>query len=92
MKKLFTILALFMCITASAQQFEAPAKKAKTAFTDTTTTFTYKTNKGEVCKVYKSSRGSYYYYSAKNKSNTLRKYYVPKEVQIKMGRKYDDKK
>ena len=88
MKKLLTIITLFMCITANAQMFEAPAKKAKTAFTDTITTFTYKTNKGEVCKVFVSRRGSYYYY-AKNKKGELRKYYVPKDIQIKMGRKYE---
>ena len=88
MKKLLTIIALFMCITANAQLFEAPAKKAKTAFTDSLTSFTYKTNKGEIVKVFISRRGSYYYYT-KNKKGELRKYYIPKEVQIKMGRKYE---
>lgn len=88
MKKLLTIIALFMCITANAQQFEAPAKKVKTEWKDSTTSFTYKTNKGEVCKVFVSRRGSYYYYT-KNKKGELRKYYVPKDIQIKMGRKYE---
>lgn len=88
MKKLLTIIALFMCITANAQLFEAPAKKAKTAFTDSLTSFTYKTNKGEIVKVFISRRGSYYYYT-KNKKGELRKYYIPKEVQIRMGRKYE---
>lgn len=89
MKKIMTILAFIaISIACNAQMFEAP-KKAKTEWKDSTTSFTYKTNKGEVCKVFVSRRGSYYYYSAKNKTNTLRKYYVPKEIQIKMGRKYD---
>ena len=89
MKKIMTIIAFIATsIACNAQMFEAP-KKTQTVFTDTTTTFTYKTNKGEVCKVFVSRRGSYYYYSAKNKTNTLRKYYVPKDIQIKMGRKYD---
>lgn len=89
MKKLISILAFIATsLVANAQLFEAP-KKAKTEWKDSTTTFTYKTNKGEVCKVFVSRRGSYYYYSAKNKTNTLRKYYVPKDIQIKMGRKYD---
>lgn len=88
MKKLISIIAFIATsLVANAQMFEAP-KKAQTVFTDTTTTFTYKTNKGEVCKVFVSRRGSYYYYS-KNKKGELRKYYVPKEIQIKMGRKYD---
>lgn len=89
MKKLISILAFIATsLVANAQMFEAP-KKSQTVFTDTTTTFTYKTNKGEVCKVFKTKKGAFYYYSANNKTNTLRKYYVPKEIQIKMGRKYD---
>lgn len=89
MKKIMTLIAFIaISIACNAQLFEAP-KKAKTEWKDSTTTFTYKTNKGEVCKVFVSRRGSYYYYSAKNKTNTLRKYYVPKDIQIKMGRKYD---
>jgi hypothetical protein len=89
MRKIMTILAFIaISIACNAQMFEAP-KKAKTEWKDSTTSFTYKTNKGEVCKVFVSRRGSYYYYSAKNKTNTLRKYYVPKDIQIKMGRKYD---
>lgn len=89
MRKIITIIAFMaISIACNAQMFETP-KKAKTEWKDSTTTFTYKTNKGEVCKVFVSKRGSYYYYSAKNKTNTLRKYYVPKEIQIKMGRKYD---
>ena len=88
MKKIILLAMMAISMACHAQMFEAP-KKAQTVFTDTTTTFTYKTNKGEVCKVFVSRRGSYYYYSAKNKTNTLRKYYVPKDIQIKMGRKYE---
>ena len=88
MKKLVSIIAFIAAsVVANAQMFEAP-KRTQTVFTDTTTTFTYKTNKGEVCKVFVSRRGSYYYYS-KNKKGELHKYYVPKDIQIKMGRKYD---
>ena len=88
MKKIMILIG-FMAINiaCNAQLFEAP-KKAKTEWKDSTTTFTYKTNKNEVCKVFISKRGSYYYYS-KNKKGELRKYYVPKDIQIKMGRKYD---
>ena len=88
MKKIMTLIAFMaISIACNAQMFEAP-KKAKTEWKDSTTTFTYKTNKGEVCKVFVSRRGSYYYY-AKNKKGELRKYYVPKDIQIKMGRKYE---
>lgn len=88
MKKLVSIIAFIATsLVANAQLFEAP-KKAKTEWKDSTTTFTYKTNKDEICKVFVSRRGSYYYYS-KNKKGELRKYYVPKDIQIKMGRKYD---
>ena len=88
MKKIMTLIVFVaISIACNAQMFEAP-KKTQTVFTDTTTTFTYKTNKGEVCKVFVSRRGSYYYY-AKNKKGELRKYYVPKDIQIKMGRKYE---
>jgi hypothetical protein len=88
MKKIMTLIAFIaISIACNAQLFEAP-KKAKTEWKDSTTTFTYKTNKGEIAKVFISRRGSYYYYS-KNKKGELHKYYVPKEIQIKMGRKYD---
>ena len=87
MKKIILLAMIAISMACHAQMFEAP-KKAQTVFTDTTTTFTYKTNKGEVCKVFVSRRGSYYYY-AKNKKGELRKYYVPKDIQIKMGRKYE---
>ena len=87
MKKIILLAMIAISMACHAQMFEAP-KKAKTEWKDSTTTFTYKNNKGEICKVFKSSRGSFYYY-AKNKKGELRKYYVPKEIQIKMGRKYD---
>lgn len=87
MKKFILFCMMAVSMACHAQMFEAP-KKAKTEWKDSTTTFTYKTSKGEVCKVFKTSRGSYYYYS-KNKKGELRKYYVPKDIQIKMGRKYD---
>ena len=87
MKKIILLAMMAISMACHAQMFEAP-KKAQTVFIDTTTTFTYKTNNGEVCKVFVSRRGSYYYY-AKNKKGELRKYYVPKDIQIKMGRKYE---
>ena len=87
MKKIILFAMMAISMACHAQMFEAP-KKAQTEWKDSTTTFTYKTNKGEVCKVFVSRRGSYYYY-AKNKKGELKKYYVPKDIQIKMGRKYE---
>ena len=87
MKKIILLAMMAISMACHAQMFEAP-KKAKTEWKDSTTSFTYKTNKGEVCKVFVSRRGSYYYY-AKNKKGELKKYYVPKDIQIKMGRKYE---
>lgn len=87
MKKLMTLCLMLVTLTVSAQEFSAPVK-AKTEFKDSTTTFTYRDNKNVVHKVFVSARGSYYYWK-KNKKGELRKYSIPKEVQIKMGRKYD---
>ena len=87
MRQLLIMLFVAIAMTANAQMFEA-SKKAKTEWKDSTTTYTYKTAKGNVCKVYKSKRGAFYYY-AKNRKGVIAKYYVPREIQEKMGRKYD---
>ena len=87
MKQLLIMLFVAIAMTAQAQMFEAP-KRAKTEWKDSTTTYTYKTVKGDVCKVYKTRRGAFYYY-AKNRKGILTRYYCPREIQEKMGRKYD---
>ena len=81
-----TILSLlFACISliGNAQAFKAPHK----AFTDTTTTFTYEVD-NSVYKVYKSKNGAFYIWKKSKKTGKLYKMYLPKEIQIQMGRRY----
>ena len=79
-----------MTICAYAQEFTAPIRKSNTHFTDTTTTYTYKCPE-KTYNVYVSRRGTYYIWKISKKTNKPYKYYLPKEVQIKMGRKYEQK-
>lgn len=89
MKKIFFILIMFMSvINLSAQEFIAPTK-SHIQFTDTTTTYTYKTP-DSVYKVYKSKNGAFYIWKKSGKTGKLYKYYLPKDVQKQMGRKYDE--
>ena len=90
MKKFITMLVLSLCmaISAGAQEFVAPTRSS-VVFTDTLTTYTYKkTNKTYV--VYKSKSNAYYIWKLSKRTNKLYKMYLPKEVQIKMGRQYND--
>lgn len=84
--KNYILFVLFACIslTMDAQAFKAPSHKA---FTDTTTTFTYEVS-NNVYKVYKSKSGAFYIWRTSKKTGRLYKSYLPKEVQIQMGRKY----
>lgn len=86
------ILSLFMCIftlTVNAQNFVAPQRE-RVAYTDTTTTYTYEI-KGTKYKVFRSKNGAYYIWKKSSKTGKNYKYYLPKEIQIKMGRKYEEK-
>lgn len=89
MKKIFFILIMFMSvINLSAQEFVAPTK-SHTTFTDTVTTYTYKCPE-RTYKVYKSKSGAFYIWKVSKKTGKEYKYYLPKDIQIKMGRKYKD--
>ena len=91
MKKMIMLLmSSIMTICAYAQEFIAPAHKSSTQFIDTTTTYTYKRPE-KTYNVYVSRRGAYYIWKISKKTNKPYKYYLPKEVQIKMGRKYEKK-
>ena len=79
-----------MTICAYAQEFTASTRKSSTQFTDTTTTYTYKYPE-KTYNVYVSHNGAYYIWKISKKTNKPYKYYLPKEVQIKMGRKYEQK-
>lgn len=71
----------------SAQEFVAPARNGRTQFTDTTTTFTYKTP-DSTYNVCKSRSGAYYIWKRSKKSGKLYKMYLPKTIQVQMGRQY----
>lgn len=87
MKKIFAIIGVLVwCATISAQEFVAPAK-GRVAFTDTTTTFTYKMPE-RTYKVFKTKNDAFYIWKTSKKTGKQYKYYLPKEIQIQMGRKY----
>lgn len=81
---------MLISINISAQTFEAPTNsKSTTAKHDSTTTFKYKDH-GEIYPVYKGKRGGLYIWrKGVRNPNKLVKVNIPKEVQIKMGRKYE---
>ena len=89
MKKLFAMLLLVLSISviASADNFTVPTKE-KSVYTDTTTTHTYEI-KNIKYDIFKSKNGAYYIWKTSNKTNKKYKYYLPKEIQIKLGRKYN---
>lgn len=80
---ILTIASIAVC---NAQEFNAPSRH-KVAFTDTTTTYTYRMT-DKVYKVYKSRNNAFYIWKVSKRSDKLYKNYLPKEIQIKMGRKY----
>ena len=84
------VVLLTMALPSVAQNFIAPEKE-RTAFTDTTTTYTYQI-KGVKHPVFKSRSGAYYIYKVSSKTGKKYKYYLPKEIQIQMGRKYKSTK
>jgi hypothetical protein len=89
MKKIITLLALMLInINSNAQEFIAPGRTI--AKHDSTTTYTYKCPE-QTYKVYKSNKGAFYIWKVSKKTNKRYKYYLPKDIQIAMGRKYEDK-
>jgi hypothetical protein len=89
MRKFISLIAFVVSLSVNAQMFEAPTHAStREEFTDTTTTFTYKMNE-KVYDVYRTRNGAYYIYKISKKSGKLYKYYLPKIIQSKMGRKYD---
>lgn len=82
MKKILTVLMMMFTMSLSAQNFVA-----REVFTDSITTYTYQI-KSIVYPVYKSRSGAFYIWKISAKTNKRYKYYLPKEIQIKMGRIY----
>lgn len=83
---LLLVMVLGLSLQVSAQQFVAPARHS-TSNVDSTTTYTYKMS-DNIYKVYKSRTGAYYVWKTSKKTNKKYRMYLPKEIQIKMGRKY----
>lgn len=90
MKHMILVVLLFiLTINVYPQKFIAPSR-SNNKFTDTTTTYTYKCPE-KTYKVYVSKRGAYYIWKISKRTNRLYKYYLPKQIQINMGRKYEQK-
>ena len=83
---LLLVMVLGVSLQAGAQQFVAPTKHS-VSNVDSTTTYTYKMS-SDIYKVYKSKTGAYYVWKTSKKTNKKYRMYLPKEIQIKMGRKY----
>ena len=84
---LLLIMVLGVSLQVGAQQFVAPTRHS-TSNVDSTTTYTYKMS-DNIYKVYKSRTGAYYVWKTSKKTNKKYRMYLPKEIQIKMGRKYE---
>lgn len=88
---IMVIMSLVTFVSSKAQMFEAPTRAStQEQFTDTTTTYTYKMN-DNIYNVYRSRSGAFYIWKTSKKSGKMYKYYLPKMIQSKMGRKYEDK-
>ena len=83
---LLLVMVLGVLLQVGAQQFVAPTRHS-TSNVDSTTTYTYKMS-DNIYKVYKSRTGAYYVWKTSKKTNKKYRMYLPKEIQIKMGRKY----
>lgn len=73
-----------------AEDFLAPARSKGKTFTDTTTTHTYRIDETKY-DVYKSKNGAFYIWKVSKKTDKPYKYYLPKDIQIQMGREYPNK-
>ena len=89
MKKLTLLLVMVLGVSlqVGAQQFVAPIRHS-TSNVDSTTTYTYKMS-DNIYKVYKSKTEAYYVWKISKKTNKKYRMYLPKEIQIKLGRKYE---
>lgn len=90
MKRILSILILLigLTISISAKDYVAPTKQS-VEYTDSTTTDTY-TIKNEKYNVYKSKSGAFYIWKISKKTGKKYKYYLPKDIQIQMGREYKE--
>lgn len=84
-------LIIFLILIASpkinAKDYIAPTKQS-VEYTDSTTIDTY-IIKNKKYNVYKSKNGAFYIWKISKKTGKRYKYYLPKEIQIQIERKYE---
>ena len=90
MKRVLSILILLigLAVSVNAKDYVAPTRQS-VEYTDSTTTDTY-TIKNDKYNVYKSKSGAFYIWKTSKKTSKKYKYYLPKDIQIQMGRKYKE--
>lgn len=90
MKRVLSILILLvgLAVSVSAKDYVAPTRQS-VKYTDSTTTDTYTINNKKY-NVYKSKSGAFYIWKISKKTSKKYKYYLPKDIQIQMGRKYKE--
>lgn len=90
MKRVLSILILLigLAVSVSAKDYVAPTRQS-VEYTDSTTTDTYTINNKKY-NVYKSKSGAFYIWKTSKKTSKKYKYYLPKDIQIQMGRKYKE--
>ncbi len=88
-KKLILSLLLLvgLSITMCAKDYIAPIRQS-VEYTDSTTTDTY-IIKDKKYNVYKSKSGAFYIWKTSKRTGKKYKYYLPKKIQIRMGREYN---
>lgn len=88
MRKVFLIMLLLvgLSITVGAKDY-VPTKRQSVINTDSTTTDTY-TISSIKYPVFKSKSGAFYIWKTSKKTGKKYKYYLPKDIQIQMGRIY----
>lgn len=91
MKRIIFIVSLLaLTLTSFAQNFNAADYEVRTIKVEEAerTEYTY-TIKGVVYPIYKSKKGAFYIVRTSKNGKQYRQY-LPKELQIKLGRKYDN--
>lgn len=88
MRKVFLTMLLLvgLSITVGAKDY-VPTKRQSVVNADSTTTDTY-TISSIKYPVFKSKSGAFYIWKTSKKTGKKYKYYLPKDIQIQMGRVY----
>ena len=88
MRKVFLMMLLLvgLSITVGAKDY-VPTKRQSVVNTDSTTTDTY-TISSIKYPVFKSKSSAFYIWKTSKKTGKKYKYYLPKDIQIQMGRVY----